>query len=327
MYNFVRIINKNTNIFHFNSNFHHELAKLAKKNNFKTVYTQHSSLWKNFYKNNFQNFSDNWNILENENRDRYSETLKKEKELCKDSDKVICLTDDSLDFTNDFYDIEKKKISLIYNGIDIDHVDITSNERKLLRLHYGFSADQILITYTGRIVKDKGISDLINAFKILIKKNPLVHLLLAGDGEIKHFSSNCTEINTHVTFTGFLNKEQLRDLYLISDIGVMPSLNEQTSYSVLEMMLYKLPVVISDIPGFKLPYINRKHVLKAKTVKTDQGILINNENLACCIEELTQDSALRNSLIENGFKLLKNKLNSNKMASKVIRIYQKLTYN
>ena len=52
-----------------------------------------------------------------------------------------------------------------------------------------------------------------------------------------------------IYFTGELNSDELNSLYEIADIGIHPSLNEQCSFSVLEMMKYGLPIIGYDLSG------------------------------------------------------------------------------
>lgn len=62
--------------------------------------------------------------------------------------------------------------------------------------------------------------------------------------------SNYAHISTKVTYTGHLERKELKKWYQMADIGVIPSYTEQCSYVGIEMMMHGLPIVTSD--GFGL---------------------------------------------------------------------------
>ena len=54
-----------------------------------------------------------------------------------------------------------------------------------------------------------------------------------------------------VTFTGFLPKEKLYELYAVADVGVVPSIHEEFGYVAAEMLLHKVPLVAHDTTGLR----------------------------------------------------------------------------
>jgi len=56
---------------------------------------------------------------------------------------------------------------------------------------------------------------------------------------------------SRITITGTFSKKQLADYYTMADVGVVPSYVEQCSYTTIEMMLFKLPIVASQVDGLK----------------------------------------------------------------------------
>jgi glycosyltransferase involved in cell wall biosynthesis len=52
-----------------------------------------------------------------------------------------------------------------------------------------------------------------------------------------------------ITFAGLLEKNELYELYHIADIGIAPSLFELFGYVAVEMMIHKLPIVVTATSG------------------------------------------------------------------------------
>jgi glycosyltransferase involved in cell wall biosynthesis len=84
-----------------------------------------------------------------------------------------------------------------------------------------------------------------------------------------------------VDFTGHLSKRELYDLYRIADMGVVCSIHEEFGYVAVEMMMHKLPVIVTDTGGLSEIVEDRITGLKVpvKIVKgqrqPDTGMLCN----------------------------------------------------
>lgn len=74
-------------------------------------------------------------------------------------------------------------------------------------------------------------------------------LVIVGDGNISQYLGFCSGLWGKVIFTGRLDKKQLYTLFRISELGVLPSLQEQCSYVGIEMMMHGIPVVGTDAMG------------------------------------------------------------------------------
>ena len=122
---------------------------------------------------------------------------------------------------------------------------------KQLRQKYGFGNNERLLIFAGRLNPVKGVIELIKAFKFLQEEMPDVRLIISGDGDFKHCFEAASPYWSQIVFTGFILKEQLFELYAIADIGIAPSLHEEFGYVVLEMMMNKLPVIVSSSTGLK----------------------------------------------------------------------------
>ena len=133
----------------------------------------------------------------------------------------------------------KKKIDIIYNGIDLERYTSKSDIK--------MSPKQIIAV--GRLSKIKGFDLLIQAVAAI--KTPC-QLVIAGDGPEKENLENLAKmlgVEKKVIFTGRLEKQQLIHFYQESSIFCMSSYNEGMSNAMLEAIACGLPIVTTNIGG------------------------------------------------------------------------------
>lgn len=145
------------------------------------------------------------------------------------------------------YGLDITKISLIPNGLS-DVFD-ASTDIECLRKKWNLSFQEKIILFAGRIDEVKGVISLIKAFREVLKTNKDCRLIMAGSGDYDKCFQECKDICSKVTFTGLLNKEDLHELYQMADIGIVPSLFEPFGYVAVEMMMHKLPLVVTETSG------------------------------------------------------------------------------
>lgn len=139
----------------------------------------------------------------------------------------------------------RKKMSLIYNGIEQARVLPRSQARALL----GLPSDGFVFGTIAELNRNKGIPTLIEALTSLPAK---AHLCLIGDGE------DAQKLRTLAHFRGVANRilfagtRDEANIYLPAfDVFVLPSLKEGLPYTILEAGLSGIPVVASDISGIQ----------------------------------------------------------------------------
>lgn len=108
-----------------------------------------------------------------------------------------------------------------------------------------------VILYVGRLVQNKGIYYLLNAYKDIYDEFPDTCLLIVGDGDLK---SSLLELcikdripNVH--FVGWANNDDLVKYYSISDIFVLPTLKDVWGLVVNEAMCCRLPIITTNVAG------------------------------------------------------------------------------
>lgn len=117
------------------------------------------------------------------------------------------------------------------------------------RRELGIRQSRVLL-FAGRFVPAKGIVDLVEAFRGVLRDFPDTALLLAGDGPLRReIEGRCAAIRDHVYFAGFLQPEQIGRAYGAADVFVLSSRHEPWGLVVNEAMAAGLPVVAAELVG------------------------------------------------------------------------------
>lgn len=152
---------------------------------------------------------------------------------------------------------------ILYNSIDIKDIESIANTTDF-RKNYLIPDDGIVITYTGRLIAEKGIMKLIEACKI----NKNIYLFIAGSGEL---DNQINEIKSNnIIPLGKLEFEDVITLLRQSDIYCLPTdFAEGLPTSVLEAIACKCYVITTTAGGSKEIITNKKYgtILKNNTVE------------------------------------------------------------
>lgn len=101
------------------------------------------------------------------------------------------------------------------------------------------------------------------AFTEVLKSYPDTRLVLAGsaNSEWSYFLASIKHISSKIITTGFISKKELKEWYRIVDIGIIPSYYEQCPYVAIEMMMYGLPIVVSDANGLRDMFTDKENAV------------------------------------------------------------------
>ena len=116
---------------------------------------------------------------------------------------------------------------------------------------WNFPRDAKVLLFVGRLIREKGIFDLIEALTF-VKSSVPVHLLVVGDGKETHLiKKRVSELRfeNQVTLTGYLQGNALQKAYHYSDLLVLPTYSEGFPTVIAEAMNAGLPIVTTRIRG------------------------------------------------------------------------------
>jgi len=115
----------------------------------------------------------------------------------------------------------------------------------------GSGPEPPVLLFIGRLVREKGIFDLLDALSIVSRRRPC-HLRIAGVGPAENEVRRRIELlglARQTTLLGYVSGDALKRAYRSADIFVLPSHREGFPLSVMEAMGYRLPVVTTPIRG------------------------------------------------------------------------------
>ncbi|CAN5116145.1 glycosyltransferase [soil metagenome] len=222
---------------------------------------------------------------------RSASQKKIEKQAFRQADAIVVNAEAVKDYLVE-NEIPAEKIKIIYNGLDLERLTPKINNRLINCVNFGLPKDEnikfiTLVANLRHTVKNQPMF-LRSAQKVL-QKFPETHFILAGEGELQESLQNLAKelgISENTHFIGRCTK--IPELLSVSFAGVLTSVAEGFSNSILEYMSAKLPVVATNVGGAG------EAVIKGIT-----GFLIESDN----------DEAMANNLI----KLLQNPDKARKM--------------
>ena len=152
--------------------------------------------------------------------------------------------------------ITKKPIKVLgygnVKGVDMDY--FSRSKEVLAAAEKIREADKFTFLFIGRVVRDKGIDELVLAFSKLYSCNPNIRLLLVGQYEndldpISSEAQEAIEKNIDIIAVGKKTGIDLLAYYAASDCFVFPSYREGFPNTVLEAGAMGLPSIVTDING------------------------------------------------------------------------------
>ena len=197
------------------------------------------------------------------------------------------------------------KIQTIYNGIDLKM--FSPKERlSVSRKTIGFSENDFIIVYSGRINNEKGISELIDAL-LNLRNYPQIKLLVLGssffdnakieDEFISSLKNKAKEIEDKIVFTGFIPYNQVPDYLQLANIAVLPSMWEEPfGLTIVEAMAMGLPLITTRSGGIP-------EICEGTAIIVERDNIVN--NLVTSILDLYKHSEKRNEMAAASLKRAK----------------------
>lgn len=301
-------------VFHINDNSQFPLIRNIKK--FfpcKIIYSIHVLLWQIFYNNDYALFSLNWASRSTNVGNPYLNKINEEAQICKIVDFVVVLNEETQKFVKKVYNISNEKVKLIPNGVPEANHRQSVEAVIALKEKLNILPQEKIILFVGRIGTQKGVDHLIDCVIGLIKKGNKIKLLLAGNGEIDKMIELTYGYWKNIIFVGYVPSDKIFDFYFLADMVVSPTQSEQSSFTILEAMSCKKPIIVSDIPAFDF-LCNEVSAMKFKRES-------NEHDLERQIMRLLEDASLRDEIAGNAYKIFMKRFTSSIMFKKLVKIY------
>lgn len=193
----------------------------------------------------------------------------------------------------------------VNNGIDLVHYQPPEiDERKSWRERFNMDDEDCVIVFFGRITETKGVHLLLEALSQLEFSVPVKVLIIGGntysstqqDSYVKRVKAQAERLPIDVTFTGYVDKEQIPNYLKAADICAVPSIFHETCcLSAVEAQAMGIPVIATKIGGIP-EYISQESAL---LIDYDKNFV---ENFAAGLDQLIHHPELRYQLQSEAIK-------------------------
>ena len=181
-----------------------------------------------------------------------------EKASCRMAQRVYCVSESLRDRAIELNIATDSKLRVLRqgtaNGLDTERfrrrVELLG-EAECLRKRVGLPLNILVIGFVGRLVRDKGVVELVAAFKMLSKRMRELHLLLIGPFEdYNGLPQHCREVierDPRIVTIGEMADPV--SAYMLVDVIVLPTYREGFPYVLIEAAAMELPVVATRVTG------------------------------------------------------------------------------
>jgi glycosyltransferase involved in cell wall biosynthesis len=287
----------------------------------KILYVHHGWLWKDYTKVENDVFAREWKNSNAHFCPQAFEYTTYQLEMVAHSDCTITVTQQANNYFQSAFDVPEHKLRTIYNGINppsINHLKKRSVKREL-----GLYDNEQIILFTGRVVGNKGIFFLIDAFKQLLKRKSDCRLVLIGTGTLGEVLRAAMPVWSKITLTDFIGREWMQKWYAVADVGILPSLMEQCSYTAIEMRFWKIPLIISAVDGLDEMFEHEEDCLKLPVHYDEKGErTLNYLEIAQNLYRLLTEPALCYRLTQNGYQKAIEKFTIERMGSEYMQVIE-----
>lgn len=212
--------------------------------------------------------------------------------------------------------IDRRKVVVIHNGIDVRRVESTLTHEQA-RERLGIGENELALGCVARLEQQKGHRFLLEACAALKQDaalGPRLRLLVVGDGRLRgdlETQARALGLASSASFLG--TRQDVPDILRALDIYVMPSLWEGLSIAMLEAMAAGLPIVISDVSGAAQALGDNEH-----GVRVPPG---DAAALADALRSLARDPGRRRALAVSARQRVQERFSIDAMMSQLATVY------
>ncbi|NVJ89700.1 MAG: glycogen synthase [Flavobacteriaceae bacterium] len=233
-----------------------------------------------------------------------------EKTAIEMADALIAVSKETKEDVLKYFNVDAEKVKVIYNGINLQQYNTTSEISTLEEYHIDKTKPYVL--FVGRITRQKGIIHLVNAIKYINKDTQVV--LCAGAPDTKEIGIEMEEAvnevqknrNNVIWIDKMLSKKEIIQLYSHASVFCCPSIYEPFGIINVEAMACNTAVVASAVGGIKevvvdgetgiLVPVEQQNVAPFEPINPDKFA----KDLANGINTLIGNPELRTSMAKKG---------------------------
>ena len=219
--------------------------------------------------------------------------------------------------------VKSDKIKVLGNGIDVRQFDparFSSVDVSRIRAEAGIPEGALVVGFVGRLVREKGILDLLRAAEAVRAQVPNAFFLIVGpfdaekDDAVDRSAAEALRIAEYSQFTGLC--EDMPPMYAAMDVLALPSYREGFPRAPMEAAAMGVPAVVTDIRGCR------------QTVDDgESGLLVppgDPAALAVALIRLLNDAGLRARMGRTGRQIALDRFDERKVFDRVLSEYDRL---
>ncbi len=179
------------------------------------------------------------------------------------------------------------------------------------------SAAKFKILFLSRLEREKGVFETVDALKILLDRGLPVSLWIAGDGsaksEVEEYANSLQLPDNSVLFHGFVRGVDKATTLETYDIYCLPSYSEGLPTSVLEAMVFAMPIVTRPVGGLADMFEDGKMGFLTKTTEPFE--------IAANLEKILTDRELMLNMARYNYNHAKERFMASIVAKRIAKIY------
>jgi glycosyltransferase involved in cell wall biosynthesis len=237
-----------------------------------------------------------------------------EAKAAQNATQIVTISNYSLDKLQQHYGVNKDKVSIVPNGVDVDRfkptIDAASSKRQ-----FGLGT-QPCVLFVGSLIPRKGLAFLVEAAKKIVKERGDAKFVIAGTGPLKQQLTETlkqSNLTNSFVFLGNIQEDKLANLYGAADVFVLPSIQEGQGIVLLEAQACGKPVVAFGVGGVNEAVCNGETGLLVQAGNTDA--------LADGLLRLLSDEPLRMRMGASGRRFVSENYTWNLCAQRMLKVY------
>ena len=237
--------------------------------------------------------------------------------------RVIAISDAVHENLIKYFKVDSKRVSLIYNGIDVKKYlrDFTDEEKDKLKDKFGVKKGYNILGTIARFTPDKGHDILLYALCDILKQKPDTQLVFVGDGKEKAKIMDLVSRLNLLDNVIFI-RPQINTVSVLAIMDVFmftPARKEGLGLVILEALASGKPIVATNAGG--IPSVIKNDVNGFLVEPSKPGLLVEP------ILRLLRDLELYKRISQAGIETVVNKFSINGMAQKVEGLYKEVVRN
>ncbi len=270
-------------------------AKIKRKIGYKLIYDHHGAIY-------------NTNLYENILKRTYLKFWDKliRPAILKNADKIVAIGYEEREMVQELLKIDREAIEIIPLGADTDRFKPDNSLRNQGRKELAIHGDELLIIYAGKLIINKEVHVLLEAFCSIKTKHAKIKLLLIGNADSAYVASlkktaKSYQMEDSVIWKDFVPNAELPKYFNAADIGVWTG---KPSNVIQEAIATGLPVILRDYPMNRFLLSGDINFLKQKetsfsTKKPLSGLLVDQHDkhsVKMLLVKLIKDHDIRKNM-------------------------------